>query len=165
MGIKKLDISRIKYTPSEGEIVQDTVTGSFCIWHEDQWQTIKMENSGITMGVYDMNKQIIAQMPELTDLTNAHQAIDKLQETHYDTYFMLYGKEISYFTLFKLLDSQYFANEVIACLKNIGAIKAIDLTEANDAVEIWVETENGPTVLYLFPYDNGVVCVTGEYHG
>lgn len=78
---------------------------------------------------------------------------------------MLYGKEISYFTLFKLLDSQYFANEVIACLKNIGAIKAIDLTEANDAVEIWVETENGPTVLYLFPYDNGVVCVTGEYHG
>lgn len=165
MGIKKLDISRIKYTPSEGEIVQDTVTGSFFIWHEDQWQTIKMENSGITMGVYDMNKQIIAQMPELTDLTNARQAIDKLQETYCDTYFMLYGKEISYFTLFKLIDSQYFANEVIACLKNVGAIKAIDLTEANDAVEIWVETENGPTVLYLFPYDNGVVCVTGEYHG
>lgn len=165
MGIKKLNVSQIRYTPRDGEIIQDATTGTFLVWHENQWQTIKMEGGGIEMGVYDMNKQIIAQMPELSDLTNARQAISKLQEIHYDTYFMLYGKEISYFTLFKLIDPQYFANEVIACLKNVGMIKAIDLTEANNAVEIWVETEDGPTVLYLFPYDNGVVYVTGEYHG
>ena len=166
MAIKKLNVSQIRYTPREGEIVQDATSGSFLVWHDNQWQAVKMEGGGIEMGIYDMNKQIIAQMPELSDLTNARQAISELQEIHhYDTYFMLYGKEISYFTLFKLDDPKYFANEVIACLKNVGVIKAVDLTEANDATEIWVETENGPTVLYLFPYDNGVVHVTGEYNG
>jgi hypothetical protein len=72
---------------------------------------------------------------------------------------MLYGKEISYFTLYKIIKSQYFGNEVIDCLKNIGIIKAIDFTETQDAIEIWVENDNGPTCLYLFPYDNGVVQV------
>ena len=72
---------------------------------------------------------------------------------------MLYGKEISYFTLFKIIDSNDFGYEVIECLKNIGIIKAIDFTETKDAVEIWVENDDGPTCLYLFPYDNGIVEV------
>lgn len=72
---------------------------------------------------------------------------------------MLYGKEISYFTLYKIIKPQCFGNEVIDCLKNIGIIKAIDFTETQDAIEIWVEDDNGPTCLYLFPYDNGVVQV------
>ena len=47
----------------------------------------------------------------------------------------------------------------IDCCKNVGIIKAMDLTESQDAIEIWVETSEGPTCLYLFPYDNGVVQV------
>lgn len=158
MGIKKVDVSQIKYTPLEGEIVQN-MDGEFLIWKDNTWHTIKMEGSGIEMGVYDMNKQIIAQMPVLEDLTAGCAAIAKLQQNHYDTYYMLYGKELSYFTLFKLKEPQYLADEVIACLNNVGSIKAIDLTENEDAVEIWVQNENDPTVLYLFPYDNGVVLV------
>jgi hypothetical protein len=38
---------------------------------------------------------------------------------------------------------------------------AMDLTENEDAIEIWVNTEIGPTCLYLFPYDNGLVKVGG----
>ena len=75
---------------------------------------------------------------------------------------MLYGKEISYFTLFQIVNNEIsFGKEVIDCLNNIGQIKAIDMTENEDAVEIWVyldEDENS-TCLYLFPYDAGLVKV------
>lgn len=157
--IKKADLSQIRYTPQEGEIMQNTVDGKFYIWHNDSWALINVDNSGINMGLYDMNKQIISQLPELTDLEDKYYTINNLHAKFNNFYYMMYGKEISYFTLFKIIEPQYFGNEVIDCLKNVGIIKAIDFTEAQDAIEIWVENENGPTCLYLFPYDNGVVQV------
>jgi hypothetical protein len=157
--IKKADLSQIRYTPQEGEIMQNTVDGKFYIWHDDSWALINVDDSGINMGLYDMNKQIISQLPELTDLEDKHYTINNLHAKFNNFYYMMYGKEISYFTLFKIIEPQYFGSEVIDCLKNVGIIKAIDFTEAQDAIEIWVENENGPTCLYLFPYDNGVVQV------
>ena len=56
--IKKADLSQIRYTPQEGEIMQNTVDGKFYIWHNDSWALINVDNSGINMGLYDMNKQI-----------------------------------------------------------------------------------------------------------
>jgi hypothetical protein len=156
--IKKIDPSQIRYTPHEGEVIQNP-QGDYLIWKDNQWMTINMESSGINVGLYDMNKQIIAQLPILTDLEEKDYIISNLHAKFNNFYYMLYGKEISYFTLFEIVDSKYFGNEVIECLKNIGTIKAIDFTEAQDAIEIWIENENGPTCLYLFPYDNGVVRV------
>jgi hypothetical protein len=73
---------------------------------------------------------------------------------------MLYGKEISYFTVFKIKEHCAFAHEVIDVIKNVGSsVKAIDLTEAADAIEVWVMYNNEPTCLYLFPYDMGLVIV------
>ena len=86
-------------------------------------------------------------------------AIDALESKYNNEYYMLYGKEISYFTLFKIVEPQYFSYEVIECLKNIGDIKAIDLTEDKDAVEIWAMADGEATCLYLFPYDLGIVQV------
>jgi hypothetical protein len=116
-----------------------------------------MEDSGINIGLYDINKQIINQLPVLNNLNDKKDLFNILHEKFNNTFYMLYGKEISYFTLFKINDVTYFGNEVIECLKNVGMIKAIDFTEPQDAIEIWVEDEDGPTCLYLFPYDNGVV--------
>lgn len=73
---------------------------------------------------------------------------------------MLYGKEISYFTVFKIVEPQYFCEDVLDCCLNVGLVKAIDLTKAGDAVEIWVQPQDSePTCLYLFPYDSGIVLV------
>jgi hypothetical protein len=36
-------------------------------------------------------------------------------------------------------------------------IKDISNTEDKAAVEIWIETDNGVTVLYFFNYDGGVI--------
>jgi hypothetical protein len=157
--IKKIDPSQIRYTPEEGELIQ-TPEGKCMIWHDGSWNEIKMENGGINMGLYDMNKQIISQLPALNDFTKAIADVRDLHGKYWNEYYMMYGKEISYFTLFKVCGMNEFGQDVIDCCANIGTIKAMDLTEAGDAVEIWVQPENGePTCLYLFPYDSGIVQV------
>jgi hypothetical protein len=77
---------------------------------------------------------------------------------------MLYGKEISYFTVFYANDNSeegldnVFSINVTDCLKAFKSVKSIDYTENKDAIEIWVSDDNdNVTCLYLFPYDNGVV--------
>lgn len=156
---KKIDPSQIRYTPAEGEMCQ-TPEGKIMVWHDNTWNEVKMEGGGINMGLYDMNKQIISQMPYLEDFDKAMNDVVTLYETYHNKYFMLYGKEISYFTVFEIIEPQYFCEEVLSCLLNVGPIKAMDLTAVGDAVEIWVQpTDEEPTCLYLFPYDNGIVQV------
>jgi hypothetical protein len=158
--IKQIDPSQIRYTPEENEIIQNP-EGEYLIWKDGACNKINVEGSDISMGLYDMNKQIIAQLPTLTDdeLNEKKYSIDALNAKYNNEYYMLYGKEISYFTLFKIVEPQYFSYEVIECLKNVGDIKAIDLTEDKDAVEIWVMADGKATCLYLFPYDLGIVQV------
>lgn len=158
--IKQLDPSQIRYTPEENEIIQNP-EGEYLIWKDGAWNKINIEGSDISMDLYNMNKQIIAQLPTLTDdeLNEKKYSIDALNAKYNNEYYMLYGKEISYFTLFKIIEPQYFSYEVIECLKNVGDIKAIDLTEDKDAVEAWVMTDDEATCLYLFPYDLGIVQV------
>jgi hypothetical protein len=118
-----------------------------------------MENSGVEMGLYDMNKQIIAQLPDLTDWDRVEQLFNDFHTSWKNKYYMMYGKEISYFTVFKIVEPHLFGSVAMDCIPNVGIVKAIDLTEAKDAVEIWVMYEDKPTCLYLFPYDMGIVQV------
>ena len=160
MSIKILDPSQIRYTPDEGEIVQ-TPEGDYLVWKDGNWNKINVEGSNISMGLYDMNKQIITQLPTLTtdDLLEKLPLVEELHNKYNNEYYMLYGKEISYFTLFKLKQVESFPHEAIDCLQNIGPIKVIDLTEDKDAIEAWVMADDEATCLYLFPYDMGVVVV------
>jgi hypothetical protein len=157
--IKKMDLSQVNFTPIDGEIMQNSTDDKFYVWKDENWHEVKMENSGFEMGLYDMNKQIITQLPTITDLAEKEEVINKLHQNWGNYYYMLYGKEISYFTLFEMGAANQFGLTVVDCLKSIGPIKAIDLTELEDAVEIWVISNDEPTCLYLFPYDNGVVKV------
>ena len=156
--IKKIDPSQIRYTPKMGEVIQNP-EGEYLIWKDDQWNKINMESSGIDLSLYDMNKQIIAQLPDLTDWDRVEALLNDFYNLHHNTYYMMYGKEISYFTLFKVNEPLLFGDTVADCIPNIGTVKAVDMTEANDAVEIWVINNNEPTCLYLFPYDMGLVEV------
>jgi hypothetical protein len=157
--IKKMDLSQVNFTPLEGEIMQNTADGKYYIWYEDNWHEFSMENSGIEMGLYDMNKQIIAQLPDLTDWDRVEQLFNDFHTSWKNKYYMMYGKEISYFTVFKVVEPHLFGSVVMDCIPNVGIVKAIDLTETEDAVEIWVMYEDEPTCLYLFPYDMGIVQV------
>ena len=105
--IKKIDPSQIRYTPTEGELIQ-TPEGKYLIWHNDSWNEVKMESGGINMGLYDMNKQIISQLPALNDFTKAIANVRDLHGKYWNEYYMMYGKEISYFTLFKVCGMNEF---------------------------------------------------------
>ena len=157
--IKKMDFSQINYTPMEGELMQNAEDGHYYVWHDGEWCVVKMDNSGFEMGLYDMNKQIISQMPDLTDWDRVETALLDFDKKWHNDYYMLYGKEISYFTVFKIKERIAFGREAIDVIKNVGAVKAIDPTESADAMEVWVIYDDEPTCLYLFPYDSGIVQV------
>ena len=163
--IKRLDISQIRYEPQDGEIVFNTTDDGYYIYKDGNWMKINVENSGLNLGLYDLNKQIIAQLPMLSDeeLSDKKAVINQLHEKFNNEYYMLYGKEMSYFTLFKLKDPSRFGDEVIECLDFLGGdVKCVDMTEPEDAIEIWVqEGTEDPSCLYLFPYDTGLVIVGG----
>jgi hypothetical protein len=156
--IKRMDLSQIQYEPAEGELIQ-TPEGKYMIWHDSHWNEFQMKSNGIEIGLYDMNKQIIAQLPDLTDWGHVENILKNFDIDWNNDYYMMYGKEISYFTVFKIKEHIAFAHEVIDVVKNVGTVKAMDLTAAADAIEIWVIYNDEPTCLYLFPYDMGIVEV------
>lgn len=122
------------------------------------------------LSLYELNRSIIAQQGIL-DTGLVHEKMGMIKKFAEDTnnkFYMLYGREISYFTVFvhdenwKVETLSQAANE---CLLNIGLIYSIELTKEEDAIEIWVktppegDTDGILTCLYLFPYDNGIVRI------
>ena len=126
------------------------------------WQEVPEDGSTeIGMNMYDINKQIISQLPAMSDegvaekLTEIKNYVDDLKNTFY----MLLCRDINYYTVF-MIDGdaeEKFEDVLLECLKTFGQIKAID--EVDGAFEIWIENEffdGGPYAFYFFPYDIGV---------
>ena len=122
-------------------------------------------NGNLQMNIYDLNKQIISQMATLSDedLEDSKQLIRGYFQEHENEFYMLLCKDISYYTLFHIVDyitEPAAADEVIACIKEIGAVKSIDRTN-DGAIEIWAHHgEAQPLAMYLFAYDMGVIECT-----
>lgn len=161
--IKKVDLNNIDFTPVEGEVVQ-TLNDTFAVYKDGNWEPINLAQEGsLGITMYELNKQLISQLPRLTakKIQESKHLITQYGLSTNNQFYLLYGKEISYFTLFQIEDFESFGKEVISCLKEVGVIKAIDLTEDKTAIEIWI-TQNDTTdsvCLYLFPYDAGIVKV------
>ena len=163
----------IKALPNckEGETVFNTDTQKGMIYKKGKWEEIRMEGQGLNMNLYDLNKSIVAQLPDIEDFNEKIDLINKFYQVSNNQYYMLYGKEISYFTLFaeqiNFNDENFetletLGDNVIDCLNAFKSVKSIDYTENKDAIEIWVsDEENNITCLYFFPYDNGVVNFIG----
>lgn len=125
----------------------------------------------ITMNLYDINKQLIAQLPELNEeqIIQARKVITDFIKNLNNDFFMLLGRDINYYTLFNIVNNETehplcaVADEVWACADYIGSIKSVDLIDEENAIEIWVQPrdeEGEPLAMYLFGYDEGVVkCV------
>lgn len=117
--------------------------------------------------LYELNRSIIEQQGTIKeeDIVRAINDIKYLVTATDNKCYMLYGKEIGYFTLF-MKDSHNWEIEtldlaVMECLANVGFIYSIELTVNKDAIEIWVKDTQRDllTCMYLFPYDNGVVRI------
>lgn len=150
--------------PEIGEVAKSTDTNRMWQYTEKGWTDIT-DSANISMNIYDMNKQVIAQLPSLCE-ENIISSIGLINSYVYETnniHYMLYGKEISYFTIFQRIEglTETVGEAVIDCLHSVGEIKSIDLTPEKDAFEIWVMYQDEATCLYLFPYDAGIVQVGG----
>ena len=150
--------------PQIGDAVKTVDTEKWYLYTQEGWtdMTNAMETN-INMNLYDMNKQIIIQLPDLTDPTDSIAKIDAFVADTHNMHYMLYGKDISYFTIFQRCFglTETVGEAVIDCLKNVGTLKSIDITPDKDAFEIWVVVNDEATCLYLFPYDSGIVKVGG----
>ena len=116
------------------------------------------------MTQYEINKMIIEQLNCLTpeEKSEKHELINNWQKKIKATYYAMIGKENNYYTIFKtgvIHELSNLGEGVLQCLQNVGDIYSIEETEAGDAIEIWVKYKNEPIVMYLFPYDNGVVTI------
>lgn len=119
--------------------------------------------------LYDMNKIFIKDHePELTEgnLNSKKQIIIDFIKKCNNNYYMLLCNERKDYTVFRWKDLNSalapfeIANILIdECLKNRGSIRGIDLTQAKDAMEIWLVIDDDAYVYYFFPYDAAVIEV------
>ena len=110
-------------------------------------------------------------MNPLENLDKKIELINNFQDKEKNVFYMLYGKEISYFTIFAYNsvnpELENLGLGVIDCLKNVGNIYSIEKItpegSEESAIEIWVKTADDLiTCLYLFPYDRAIVSIGGR---
>ena len=134
------------------------------IYRNGHWE--KNEPAGINSGLtlLELNRSLIKQMGpmDLEAVLEDHiKEINDWKNKTGNQFYMLYGKEISYFTLFNINSNQTetLGEAVFDCLSSIGPI--FSFSQETDGIEIWAEPieTNEVTIFYLFPYDFGVVEV------
>ena len=149
--------------PYTGQTVYNEEDNKVYRWDPiEGWQEQKMDGN-LTMSAYDINKQIIAQLPTISeeDLeTVKSQIIRKYCDNMKAEYYMLLCRDINYYTVFKIdlkLADETIEDVLIECAQGIGAIKSIALTEDEMALELWMTYRDETYVAYFFPYDTGVI--------
>ena len=176
--VSNLDILKALPNHQQGEIAFVEDQNSTYIYMDDEqgWVPFKAKTNanGLQMSLYELNKSIISQLPVFDN--NAWNGAEKivndwissqLSQEKKSRYFILYGKDISYFTVFRRVsagaDYEDFFSGLKDLLASIGDVYAIDPVKDNSAMEIWVryideeQKIDEMTCLYLFNYDEGVI--------
>lgn len=132
------------------------------------WQHIPDEQeTQMAMNIYDVNKQIINQLPPLVgeSLIEKKILVRNFILNTKNKYYMLLCRDINYYTLFALdiyenTDERLENIMLDECITQLGDIKSIEVTEDGGAIEIWYTAHDDSYVMYFFPYDAGVVvCI------
>ncbi len=135
-----------------------------CYIYNNGWSLIsnaQMENEGISIDLYSLNKNIMNQMKpideqEINELKNSINALNE-----YGMYFMLLCKDYNYYTIFHknfppIISTDSFTNMVIILCQELGSIVGWENTDQG-AIEIWIKIDNETYCFYLFQYDAGIV--------
>ena len=166
--ISKASLLSALQNHEEGEMAYAVDEDKYYLYSNGVWQETTVENAPtkeqMKMTLYDMNKQVIKQMPVFDEI-RVKDAMDTTRtwKNPLVNLYMLYGKEISYFTLFKkqVLANDDFVIAVFKCLNDLGGkIYSYEVVDEN-TIEIWIDYEGDATCLYLFNYDAGVVVYNG----
>jgi hypothetical protein len=128
------------------------------------WQYIPDDTeSSVGMSMYNINKQIIAQLPPISEadmIAVKREIIRKYCDQMKAEYYMLLCRDINYYTVFRIdikLADETIEDVLVDCANYIGAIKSIGFTEDEQALELWMTNEEDTYAAYFFPYDQGVI--------
>ena len=126
---------------------------------KNEWNLI--ESEGISISLYDLNKQLAMQLPPLeeSDYKDFMKIVEDFRTEHKSSYYMILCKELSFYTIFAKdnYEKNSLEEAVLDYCISTGPIHSVSLTENNDAIEIWIEYENEVYVFYLFDYVRGVI--------
>ena len=149
--------------PEQGEMAYCTDEETYYTY-DHGWKEIPKDqelNTGLTL--YDLNKTVIAQLPDLTkeQLQEKIIIINNYVCDMESNYFMLLSNEMKYYTVFSIVDwpaGGSCGEEVLECLEYFDCtIKSIELLEDGSAIEIWIKKDNEVYMMYFFNYEEGVV--------
>ena len=144
--------------------------GELCYVHNEEktfryvnneWVEVEIPKGEFHMNMYDMNKNLIVQLPDISkkDLEAGKKKINQLASN--GKYFMLLCNELKYYTVFNIIPEgeEKIEDVVLDCINCFGAtIKSIDNTP-DDALEIWIQKNDEAYAMYFFNYDGGVeIC-------
>lgn len=159
-----------KLNPPIGEIVYVQEEEKLYIYTEDgyaPYAPAAAGESGLNMSLYELNKAVVSQLTAINihEDTSFISQINAWRAATNNVYYMLYGREISYFTVFVAddydADCDTLGDAVVECLDYVAKqVYSLELTEDKTAMEIWISADNETaTCLYLFPYDAGIVKI------
>lgn len=155
-------LNALPSVPEKGEMAYCTEEETYYTYDEG-WNEIPKQgkiDTGITL--YDLNKTVIAKMPDLTKSQIEEKAyiINDYIQSKESKYFMLLSNELHYYTVFAINNDlkTHCWFEVIDCLKAFDCIiKDIVLREDETAVEIWVKQDDQIYAMFFFDYESGVI--------
>ena len=171
---KNIHISRVKnkkflqvIQSREGEVVYCEKEDAIYCFNNGEWQELKQPEKVPAVGVpsYEIMKSLADALNKMEDkeIQEKKELIMDWKKQFKDRFFMLLGNEISYYTIFEqstVYEVSNLAEGVIECLINLGDILYIEENDDRTAIEIWIRQEElEPTILYLFPYNHGVVQI------
>lgn len=154
--------------PLDGEIAMCEEENKLYKYINNKWEeyipTLANGDSGFQMSLNDLNKMIIKQLPPIENFDDKVDLIQEWAIKTNNTFYMLFSKEIGYFTLFQYVDSlpEFITlgrGVIEVLLENGYLINSIELTEDETGIEIWVKDEEDCYCMYLFPYDIGIVRI------
>jgi hypothetical protein len=154
----------------QGEVVYLTDENKYVMYDGtdfvDMPDKVQVNNGqGLNMSLYDFNKMMVAQLPVKTTFNDECTLINEFCASIGNTSYMLLCKDISYYTVFEYSDNAaeycYLGMAVIDCLTNVGQLICAEPTEDNNAIEIWVRTEDTDLCMYLFPCSDLIVTYGG----
>lgn len=151
----------------EGETVYCEEENTCYTWSNNSWNEVSstVDAAGeIKVNYRDLVVNAISNFEPFTiENTEKYQVlINNWDEIQNKEYYMLYARELDYFTLLHRVPedgSKCLGKEIMDCLWNLGYIIYIeDFTEEDDRVIFWIKTDKGlVTEVYLFDYTEGVV--------
>ena len=112
------------------------------------------------MSLYEMSKQIVANLPARTSYADLEPCRKILRKFKHLGYYMLMCREDNYYTVVKVRKAKSpdkFEDLIIELLQVHGDIKDIDYDTDKKSLECWVQKDDEIKMFKLFPYGWGVI--------